>query len=137
MSRLRRRWSFHKRPWHGWHFAGTFWWARHDKLFSQPDWDKLPVHRYAVEAYLANFFKSEEAACLAYDGIEDPYDPTIWQDGVADSVSDPIVRSLNEPPDAPPRDALRAVHGPLANNLRPAAGLALSAVQASLLLSNR
>jgi hypothetical protein len=137
LGRLRRRWSFHKRPWHGWHFAGTFWWVRHDKLFSQPDWDKLPVHRYAVEAYLANFFKSEEAACLAYDGIEDPYDATIWQDASPDGIHAPSVRLLDEQPDTPPRDIGRSVQGTLSPPMRPAAALALGAVPAALVLSNR
>jgi hypothetical protein len=81
LGRPRQKGSFRKRPWHGWHFAGTFWWARHDRLFSQPDWDRVPLHPYAVEAFLANFFESKDALCLAYDGIPDPYNnPKIWQD---------------------------------------------------------
>jgi hypothetical protein len=136
VGRLRRRWSLQKRPWHGWHFAGTFWWARHDQLFSQPDWDKLPVHRYAVEAYLANFFRSDEAACLAYDGIEDPYDPAIWQDVVPDAMPESAC-PLDERPETAMSELQRSIHGPLANTLRPATGLALGAVPASLLLSNR
>lgn len=69
-----------KQRWRGWHFAGTFWWVRHDRLFSQPNWDKLPLHPYLVEAYLANFFEAHEAVSLAYDGIGDPYDRRIWED---------------------------------------------------------
>ena len=137
LGRLRRRWSFQKRPWHGWHFAGTFWWARHDKLFSQPDWDKLPLHRYAVEAYLANFFRSEEAACLAYDGIEDPYDPAIWQDVELETTPESDVRPVDEQHEVTPRGSPRATPAALANTLRPATGLALGAVPASLLLTNQ
>lgn len=76
-------WTFPKRPWHRWHYAGNFWWVRHDRLFSRPDWDRLPLHLYAVEGYLANFFTSDEAACLALDGIGEPYDPQTWERAAA------------------------------------------------------
>jgi hypothetical protein len=79
----RKEWTYRRRPWHGWHFSGTFWWVRHDKLFSCIDWDKIDMHAYAVEAYLANFFKSEEAASLAYNEIDDPYDPLSWRASAA------------------------------------------------------
>ena len=79
----RKEWTYFKRPWHGWHFSGTFWWVRHDRLFSRPDWDKIDMHAYAVEAYLANFFKSEEAVSLAHDEIDDPYDPLSWRASAA------------------------------------------------------
>ena len=79
----RHEWTYRKRPWHGWHFSGTFWWVRHDRLFSRPDWDQFDMHAYAVEAYLANFFKPEEAMSLAYDAIDDPYDPLSWRASAA------------------------------------------------------
>ncbi len=72
--------SLRRRTWHDWHYSGTFWWARHDSLFSRPDWDLIPQHAFAVEGYLANFFRPEEAVCLAYEDIPDPYNATIWQD---------------------------------------------------------
>lgn len=72
--------SLRRRPWHDWHYSGTFWWARHDSLFSRPDWDQIPQHAFAVEGYLANFFRPEEAVCLAYEDIPDPYNLAIWQD---------------------------------------------------------
>jgi len=83
LGRPRRKGSLRRRRWHGWHFAGTFWWVRHDRLFSQPDWDQIPLHPYAVEAYLAHFFNSDEALCLEFDGIQDPYNPLVWQDAAA------------------------------------------------------
>lgn len=79
----RKEWAHRRRPWHGWHYSGTFWWVRHDRLFSQPDWDQIDMHAYAVEAYLANFFESEEAISLAYDEIDDPYDPQAWRASAA------------------------------------------------------
>ncbi|HEY3963947.1 MAG TPA: hypothetical protein VGM05_05275 [Planctomycetaceae bacterium] len=72
--------SLRRRTWNDWHYSGTFWWARHDRLFSRPDWDQIPQHAFAVEGYLANFFRPEEAVCLAYEDIPDPYNAAIWQD---------------------------------------------------------
>jgi hypothetical protein len=79
----RKEWKYFKRPWHGWHFSGTFWWVRQDRLFSRPDWDQIDLHAYAVEAYLANFFKAEDALSLAFDEIDDPYDPLSWRASAA------------------------------------------------------
>jgi hypothetical protein len=79
----RKQWTVPRRQWHDWHFAGTFWWVRHDRLFSNPDWDRIPLHPYVVEGYLANFFKADEAACLAYDNVGEPYDPLTWQPAAA------------------------------------------------------
>jgi hypothetical protein len=73
-------WLEHGRAWHGWHYAGAFWWARHDALFSRPDWDQFEIYTYATEKYPANFFTSEEALCLAYDDCQFPYDPLVWHD---------------------------------------------------------
>ena len=83
MGLHRKEWTHRKRVWHGWHFSGTFWWVRHDRLFSRPDWDQIDMHAYVVEAYLANFFRSEEAVSLAHDEIDDPYDPLSWRASAA------------------------------------------------------
>jgi hypothetical protein len=79
----RKKWTVPRRRWHDWHFAGTFWWVRHDRLFSNFDWDQIPLHPYVVEGYLANFFTAEEAACLAYDNIGEPYELRTWQPAAA------------------------------------------------------
>jgi hypothetical protein len=70
-------------PWHGWHFAGTFWWVRHDALFSRPDWDQIEIFPHATERYLANFFRSDEAVCLAHEDMVQPYDMACWQRAAA------------------------------------------------------
>lgn len=77
-GRSRRVWGEGNRPWHGWHYAGTFWWARHDALFSRPDWDQIELFAYATEKYLANFFRADEAICLAYDDCARPYELATW-----------------------------------------------------------
>lgn len=69
-----------------WHYAGTFFWCRHDRLFSQ-DWRKVSPHGWAVEFYLSQFFSHPEAACLFADNPPDPYkraigrrkDPEDWR----------------------------------------------------------
>jgi hypothetical protein len=82
-------------PWHGWHFAGTFWWVRHDALFSHPGWDKIEVYKYSTEKYLANFFSAEEALCLAYDNCEAPYEMQTWAAEIDQTLSVPsAVRGL-------------------------------------------
>ena len=78
-GRSRRTWGEGNRPWYGWHYAGTFWWARHDALFSRPDWDQIEIFAYATEKYLANFFRADEAFCLAYDDCARPYDAATWE----------------------------------------------------------
>ncbi len=93
-GRARRAWSEGDRPWHGWHYAGTFWWARHDALFSRPDWNQIELFAYATEKYLANFFRADEAFCLAYDDCARPYDLATWRSD-ADSeqrTSHPVSR---------------------------------------------
>jgi hypothetical protein len=75
----RSEWTIPRPRWHDWHFAGTFWWVRHDRLFSNAAWDKIPLHPYVVEGYLANFFTADEAQCLAYDNVGQPYDLLTWQ----------------------------------------------------------
>lgn len=70
-------------PFHGWHYAGTFWWVRHDALFSRPDWDRIEVFPHATERYLGNFFRSDEAVCLAHDDMVQPYDMACWQRAAA------------------------------------------------------
>jgi hypothetical protein len=49
-----------------WHFAGTFWWVRHDALFSR-DWRTVTQHTHGVEAYLGTLFPYTESFCLYGD----------------------------------------------------------------------
>jgi hypothetical protein len=47
-----------------WHFSGTFWGIRHDRLFTRPSWDELHCHRYFIEFYPSRHFGSCEACNL-------------------------------------------------------------------------
>lgn len=51
--------------WRGvpWAFAGTFFWIRHDALFSR-NWRSINNDRYGVEAYPGRVFREEEAFAL-------------------------------------------------------------------------
>lgn len=48
-----------KLNWAGWAFFGTFWWFRHDAVFTDPDWMKFPLDRYIVEAWLGKILPPE------------------------------------------------------------------------------
>jgi len=51
---------------HGtWMFAGTFWWARCDQVFSHPSWSLVPRDHYGAEAYLSGLFRDSQA-CSVY-----------------------------------------------------------------------
>lgn len=47
-----------------WHFAGTFWWVRHDALFTHPEWRDVEQNFYGVEGYLGRLFSRDDAFCL-------------------------------------------------------------------------
>ena len=47
-----------------WHYSGTFWGVRHDRLFRKPDWDDFQHHRYFIEFYPSHHFPSREALNL-------------------------------------------------------------------------
>jgi hypothetical protein len=47
-----------------WHFSGTFWGIRHDRLFTKPDWNALLRDRYFIEFYPSRHFQSQEALNL-------------------------------------------------------------------------
>lgn len=63
---------------HGWHYAGSFWWANHAALFSRPGWDAVLDHGWATEAYPGTVFTADEAFCLAKDNIAEPYNLAEW-----------------------------------------------------------
>lgn len=52
-----------------WHFSGTFFWFRHDKLFSTT-WDEVQPIRHGIEVYLGSKFTSEESYCLFENDIK-------------------------------------------------------------------
>jgi hypothetical protein len=46
-----------------WYYAGTFWWFKHDRVFSTYEWEKIRMMRHGIEMYLAEFLPKESAFC--------------------------------------------------------------------------
>lgn len=71
-----------------WHFAGTFFWIKNDRIFNRPDWPHIAKAWWGVESWPGVICKREEAACLLMEG-EAPtmqlYRPGYWKESV-DSV---------------------------------------------------
>jgi hypothetical protein len=44
-----------------WHFSGTFFAIRNDRLFTRPDWHPLHSHKYFIEFYPATVIQAHEA----------------------------------------------------------------------------
>lgn len=66
-----------------WHFAGTFFWFRHDKIFTRKDWCDLTQNRFGVETYLGERLDPKNSYNLF--GEQFPHDilyigrPSTWQ----------------------------------------------------------
>ena len=63
----------------GWHYSGSYFWARSMRLFSR-NWRHIPMKWYGMEAYPGVQFRHDEAAVLFRDSDGDPggkylYDP--------------------------------------------------------------
>lgn len=70
-----------------WHYSGTFYAFRNDKVF-QRDW-LIPfpeVSGWYAEAWPALAFSKEQSGCLAYDGVGDLYQSKSWRE-VASAVA--------------------------------------------------
>jgi len=67
--------------WGTWHFAGNFWWIRHDQIFRNPKWSAIADDPYAGEMWLGNLIDTRLAATVyqPWNPIEHPapnlYDP--------------------------------------------------------------
>ncbi len=46
-----------------WHYSGSFWWGRTDKIF-EGDWNKFPLMRYTFEAYPSLLFTKDSVGCI-------------------------------------------------------------------------
>lgn len=55
-----------------WHYSGTFFWLRHDAIFSRA-WRDVIQEKHGVEAYPGRHLRFEEACCLTREDI-----PAIW-----------------------------------------------------------
>ncbi len=62
-----------------WHFAGTFFWFRNQDVFSTEKWrDVWQPTGWGAEAWPGRMFDFEQSACVAYDGLEDLYNPDVY-----------------------------------------------------------
>ncbi|MGA2257175.1 MAG: glycosyltransferase family A protein, partial [Thermoguttaceae bacterium] len=80
-----------KIPWGHWHFAGTFFWFRHDRIFNDFRHTFVPHDYYGVEAWLGGFLAPEEACSLLQPRSETDqtwtgYDRGVWTDPIADEM---------------------------------------------------
>jgi len=75
--------------WAHWHFAGTFFWFRHDRVFGDFRWPFIPHDYYGAEAWLGGFLEPEEATSLLQPRPEDDltwtgYDRNLWTQPIPD-----------------------------------------------------
>lgn len=62
---------------HGrWQFAGTFFWFRHDAIFTLPNWRDVPNDRYGAEAWLGGLLPVELSETV-FQPFDDQW-PTPW-----------------------------------------------------------
>lgn len=62
-----------------WHFAGTFFWFRNNDVFSTDRWREIwQPTGWGAEAWPGRMFEFEQSACVAYDGLEDLYNPGVY-----------------------------------------------------------
>lgn len=69
----------------GWMFAGTFFWFRHDAVFTLPNWRQVPVDRYGAEAWLGGLLPPERCKSrfqpwpLHQYPTPSPYDAALYE----------------------------------------------------------
>lgn len=79
---------------HGtWHYAGTFFWLRHDQTFGHPRWWDIPFDRYGAEAYVGGLFQPEEGATLYQPPVTVPLPENVWYhpENHPERIDDPLV----------------------------------------------
>jgi hypothetical protein len=65
-----------------WHYSGTFFWFRHDWLFSQPRWRHIEWQWGGTEAWPSLQIDKEHCANLFLDNAGDLYAPAYWESTV-------------------------------------------------------
>lgn len=69
-----------------WHFAGTFFWFRNADVFANSKWrDVWQPTGWGAEAWPGRLFDFEQSACVAYDGLEDVYNPDMYSPQIEDA----------------------------------------------------
>lgn len=77
--------------WANWHFAGSFFWFRHDRIFNDCRHTFVPHDYYGVEAWLGGFLGPQEAGSLLQprpetDHVWTAYERGVWTDPIADEM---------------------------------------------------
>jgi len=68
-----------------WHFAGTFFWFRNADAFATEKWREVwQPTGWGAEAWPGRMFDFEQSACVAYDGLEDVYNPDLYSPQIED-----------------------------------------------------
>lgn len=77
-------WAFPN--YHNWHFAGTWWWFRNERLRQLP-WRELHPNFMGVEAY-PGLFPLPESRCLFYDNANTAhlYNNDFWRDNITPAL---------------------------------------------------
>ena len=67
-----------------WHYAGTFFWYRHDAVFSNPNWrQRIMNGTHTSEAYIGSVIPYESSCCVYQDNPDNSYyskQPEQWPD---------------------------------------------------------
>lgn len=72
-----------------WHFAGTWWWAKNDALFSR-NWGHVEQVFWGVESYPGIQFALHESGCLFFDHAQTAqlYSPEWWRAYINPALAD-------------------------------------------------
>jgi PAS domain-containing protein len=70
-----------------WHFGGTFFWFRNRDVFATDRWREVwQPTGWGAEAWVGRMFSFDQSACVAYDGLEDAYNPDSYFPQIDDEV---------------------------------------------------
>jgi len=79
MAGPHRRFGYFATPGNNrWHYSGTFYWFRHDDVFSR-NWEKIDKRFFGTESWPGLMFSTEECACVFNDDCGNLYKED-WSD---------------------------------------------------------
>lgn len=90
--------------WGTWHFAGSFCWFRHDRIFRDPNWSAIADDPFAVEMWLGKLLDSREGKSIyqPFDPYDHPtpnlYDPSAHYDPKDDGRATRPPKSFSRKP---------------------------------------
>lgn len=71
---------------HCWHYSGSFYWMRHDQIFSG-DWNQIEPHFASVESWPGLMIPSIQGHCLLLDNAHDMYELPWWEQTVRPALA--------------------------------------------------